>query len=230
MQRPQPTQGGASSFLSSLVKLFVEFRQVFRLFCQVFPNISLAILGNINGLRGRNLLFDAIPNILARARRIFALRLRLLRILVAVKARTPERLGRGRPENSIACHTGFWNIFAEIFFVKTPRPPATLQPPRGEKGGQAVAPAPPIDKAGRAGAPNLRFPRLAPCTPRYPRRHVRGMSTAGIWRRHYGRSSIRSRSAVARFLHHCNCATVPARPIGRLVKATSRRSTAFDNL
>jgi hypothetical protein len=48
--------------LSSFAKLIVKFCQVFRLFCQVFPNISLVVFGDIKGLRGQNLLFDTIPN------------------------------------------------------------------------------------------------------------------------------------------------------------------------
>jgi hypothetical protein len=44
-------EGAASSFPSSFVKLIVKSRQVIRLFCQVFPNIYLAVSFVINGLR-----------------------------------------------------------------------------------------------------------------------------------------------------------------------------------
>jgi hypothetical protein len=34
-------------------KLLVKFLQIFRLFCQVVPNFSLAVLGDFKGLRGQ---------------------------------------------------------------------------------------------------------------------------------------------------------------------------------
>jgi len=45
-------------FVKFFVKLCQAFRQVFGLFCQVFPNISLAVLWDFKDLRGENLLFD----------------------------------------------------------------------------------------------------------------------------------------------------------------------------
>jgi hypothetical protein len=54
---------GAAKFF---VKLSSSPRQENACFCQVFPNISLAVLWDFKGLQGRNLLFAAFfesPNL-----------------------------------------------------------------------------------------------------------------------------------------------------------------------
>ena len=59
----QVQRGGRSASeptVPNYSKLFVKFPPNFRLFCQVFPNISLAILWNYKGLRRRNLLFASL--------------------------------------------------------------------------------------------------------------------------------------------------------------------------
>jgi len=166
---PQPSRGGVSSFLSSLVKLSVKSCQVFRLFCQVFPNISFAVLGNINGLRGKNLLFDTISIFRRWLSRSSPQGCGFSGFWVAVKTKTPIRRGRDRPENSIACHTAFGNIFGRAFFGEAPGTsaapaPAAARQRKRRRPSRRRRPR----KPGGAGAPNLRFHRLAPCAPRGP--------------------------------------------------------------
>jgi hypothetical protein len=52
----QPIRASATILMSTFVKLFGKLRQVFRLFCQVFANIYLAILFSLNRLGRLNLL------------------------------------------------------------------------------------------------------------------------------------------------------------------------------
>jgi hypothetical protein len=83
-------------------------------FCQVFPNFSLAVLGDIKGLRGEKSFFSSIPNFLPRRNEFSPQGCGEARLQVAGKARIPERRGRGKPELPITWMLVFGNRISAL--------------------------------------------------------------------------------------------------------------------